>query len=49
MATLYLGDTNAGAWLSRLGWGGESHRRQEVIVTSSAGVGPESDCAGKVQ
>jgi hypothetical protein len=39
-ATLLLGDINTGTWPSRLG---ESQTREQDMVTSSAGLGPESD------
>jgi hypothetical protein len=44
-ATLFLGDINTGTWPSRFGrtW----NLRQQDIVMSPAGLGPQNECAGK--
>jgi hypothetical protein len=45
-ATQFLGYLNTETWPSRIG---ESKTRQQNMVVSSAGLGPESDCSGKAQ
>jgi hypothetical protein len=45
-ATLFLGDINMGTW--HLQVGGVSNETVKYGL-SSAGLGPQSDCSGKVQ